>query len=181
MVYKEEKSSVSVALSSKRYIVTGLMSWLAMIGFDFFLHAGLLSKLYLTSSPFLLPPDQALRHIPLGYISFLLLDILLLWLMIRLKTFGWQKGFVFGVSLGGLAWGSFTLGLSSVSTAGTSLLVGWFLGQTFELGLGGAVVGYALAGKSLKSLSIITIITIILLVLITVILQTVGLAPSQKL
>lgn len=181
MINKEEKSSIHVAISSKRVIVTGLMSWLVMVGFDFFLHAGLLSKLYLTSSPFLLPPEKAFRLIPLGYLSFLLLGILLLWLMIRLKTIGWQKGFVFGVTLGGLTWGSFTLGLSTISTADTSLLVGWFLGQTLELGLGGAVVGYSLTGKSMKKLLIITSITIVLLALITVILQTLGLAPSQSL
>ena len=181
MIHKEDASSIHIAMSSKHIIVTGLLSWLAMIGIDFFLHAGLLSKLYLTSSPFLLPPERAFRLIPLGYLSFLLLNILLIWLMIRLKTLGWLKGFVFGISLGGLTWGSFTLGLSSISTADSTLLVGWFLGQTFELGVGGAAVGYGLAGKSIKRLSIITILGIVILVLLTVILQTVGLAPSQRL
>ncbi len=180
MFIKEEKGSMGVAISSKRTFIIGLMSWLAMLGVDFFLHAGLLSRLYLTSSPFLLPPEEAFRLIPLGYLSFLLLNILLIWLMIRLKTYGWLNGFVFGISLGGLIWGSFTLGLASISTADTSLLIGWLLGQTFELGVGGAVIGYGLAGKSIKRLALITIIIVFILVLLTVILQSVGFAPSQK-
>jgi hypothetical protein len=67
-----------------------------MLGFDFLLHAGLLAGLYLQPSPFLLPPVTALALIPAGYLSFLLLAVLLVWLMRRLKLAGWRAGAIFG-------------------------------------------------------------------------------------
>ncbi len=36
-----------------------LICWLSMFGFDFFLHAGLLTKLYVRPSSFLLPAEEA--------------------------------------------------------------------------------------------------------------------------
>jgi len=51
-----------------------------MLGFDFFLNAGLLSRMYLKPSPFLLPPERMFKLIPLGYLSFLLMAVLLYWL-----------------------------------------------------------------------------------------------------
>src|SRR3972149_450301 len=119
--------------SRKHILLLTFIAWLSMLGFDFLLHAGLLAELYLQPSPFLLPPLAAFTLIPLGYLSFLLLAILLVWLMIRLKLAGWRQGALFGLELGGLAWGAFALGLLSVSTAGFPLLVGWFIGQTLEM------------------------------------------------
>lgn len=55
-----------------RLALITLLSWLSMLGFDFFLNAGLLARLYLEPSPFLLPPAEAFRRIPIGYLSFLL-------------------------------------------------------------------------------------------------------------
>ncbi len=50
-----------VRLSLRALILLTLLGWLSMIGFDFFLHAGLLARLYLTPSPFLLPCHH---HVP---------------------------------------------------------------------------------------------------------------------
>ena len=77
---------------------------------------------------------------------------LLVWLMVRLNLKGWRAGALFGLQLGALAWGSFALGLLSVSTVDPLLLLGWFSGQTLELGLAGAVAGSALAGMRLSRL-----------------------------
>lgn len=168
------------SIQHKHLVIIGLLSWLAMVGIDFFLHAGLWARFYIKPSPFLLSPEEAFRLIPLGYLSFVLLEILLLWLMLRLKIVGWYKGFVFGLTLGGLIWGSLILGLLSISTAEKSLLFGWFFGQTFELGIGGAVVGKGLEGGSLKKILLIVIIGIIILVALTIMLQTLGFAPSVR-
>lgn len=80
-----------------------LLAWLSMIGIDIFLHAGLLAPLYAKSSPFPLPPERAFDLIPIGYISFLLLAILLVWLMVELGHVGWRKGALFGAQVGALA------------------------------------------------------------------------------
>jgi hypothetical protein len=54
---------------------TIMLSWLAMIGVDVFLHAGLLAPLYDWDSPFLLRPDEAFVRIPIGHLSFLIIAI----------------------------------------------------------------------------------------------------------
>lgn len=160
-------------VSFTRQIKLALLSWLLIIAFDFLLHGGLLAGFYNWSSSFLLSPSEAFRLIPLGYLSFLLLIILLLWLMVRLKIHKWRDGFVFGLKLGLLAWGAFMLGLISISTAELSLLVGWYLGQSLEFGIAGAVIGCGLAAKSLKPLFVKVLVSIIILLIITIALQNI--------
>ena len=167
---------------SKRHVFwLTLIAWLSMLGFDFFLHAGLLAGLYLQPSPFLLPPLTAFTLIPVGYLSFLLSAVLLVWLMIRLRLSGWRQGARFGLELGGLTWGAFALGLLSVSTASFALLVGWFIGQTLELAIAGAVVGSGLAGMRLRRLFGVVIVFVLLSVITTIILQSLGVVPTTRL
>ena len=166
--------------SLRRLSAIVLLSWISTIGFDLFLHAGLLSSLYIQPSPFLLPPMKAFRLIPIGYLSFLILDVLLFWLMIRLEIRGWLEGLTFGLKVGGLIWGSLVLGLLSISTAGVALLAGWFFGQTIELGISGAVMGSGLAGRNLKRLFAIVLVFVFLMVMVTMTLQMLGLAPSTQ-
>ena len=166
---------------SKRYVLLlTLIAWLSMLGFDFLLHAGLLAALYLQPSPFLLPPVTAFTLIPVGYLSFLLLAVLLVWLMIRLKLAGGRQGALFGLELGGLTWGAFVLGLLSVSTASVSLLIGWFVGQTLELATAGAVIGSGLAGMRLRRLFVVVIVFVLLSMVTTIILQSVGVVPATR-
>jgi hypothetical protein len=166
---------------SRRYLLQLIsIAWLAMLGFDFLLHAGLLAGLYLQPSPFLLPPLTAFRLIPLGYLSFLLLAVLMTWLMIRLKLTGWRGGVVFGLELGGLTWGAFILGLLSISTASFALLMGWFIGQALEMALAGAVIGSGLAGMRLRRLLGIVVVGVLLSVITVIVLQTLGVVPSTR-
>lgn len=174
----EHRESPSNTLRRLSAIV--LLGWISTLGFDFFLHAGLLSSLYIQPSPFLLPPLKAFMLIPVGYLSFLIMDVLLLWLIVRLEIKEWIEGLVFGLKVGGLIWGSLVLGLLSLSTASVSLLVGWFFGQTIELGIAGAVMGGGLAGRSLKQLSAIVLVFVLIMVTVTIALQSLGLAPSTK-
>jgi hypothetical protein len=165
-------------LPTSRIIGLGALGWISMLGIDFFLHAGLLAKLYAQPSPFLLPPEDAFRLIPIGYLSFLLLDVLILWLIIRLQIAGWQRGLSFGLIIGGLIWGAMTLGLLSISTASPGLMLGWFAGQVVELGVAGAVIGSGLAGTPLRKILVRVIVLILALVVATFIMQNIGLAPA---
>jgi hypothetical protein len=155
-----------------------LIAWLATLGFDFFLHGGLLAGVYVRSDPFLLPPERAFALIPVGYLSFLLLTVLLVRLMDRLDLTGWRAGAVFGLELGGLAWGALVLGLYSISTASPALLLAWFVGQTVELGIAGAVVGSGRAGTAIRRLFWIVLAFVLVMVLITIVMQSTGLAPT---
>jgi hypothetical protein len=136
-----------------RPVGTVALSWLAMIGVDFFLHAGLLAPLYDWDSPFLLRPDEAFVRIPIGYLGLLLLAIGQAWLLTRLGVERGRDGALIGGALGALAWGSLVLGLWSISTADPALLVGWWVGQTVELGVGGYVIGSVRGGARLRTLA----------------------------
>ena len=127
--------------SHRRLVFIGLLSWLSMLGVDFFVHGGLLAKLYAQPSPFLLSPLDAFIRIPLGYLAALLLAALLLWLMLRLGLSGWRQGLSFGLRLGALMGASGMLGLFSISTAELSLVGAWLLSQVLQMGLAGAVTG----------------------------------------
>lgn len=164
--------------SRRRLVGLGLLSWLSMLGVDFFLHGGLLAKLYVQPSPFLLPPSDAFRRIPLGYLAALLLCALLLWLMLKLGLSGWRQGLSFGLLLGALIGGTALLGLLSISTAELTLLVGWFTGQTVEMGLAGAVAGSGLAGKPFKTILVRVVALALLFAAVTIVMQSMGLAPA---
>jgi hypothetical protein len=127
-----------------------------------------------------LPPSDAFRRIPLGYLAALLLCALLLWLMRRLALFGWRQGLVFGLQLGAFIGGTAALGLLSISTAGLSLLSGWFIGQTVEMGLAGMVAGSGLAGQRLGVLFLRVVALVLFLVIVTIAMQSVGLAPAVQ-
>ncbi len=157
------------------------LAWLSMIGFDCFLHAGLLARLYLEPSPFLLPPERAFVLIPVGYLSLLVLAILLIWLMAKLGIQGWRQGGLFGLQLGALSWGAFILGLLTISTAPFGLMAGWFLGQTVELGIGGAVAGSGFIIRRHRRLLARVTIFVISALVVTVVLQSLGLAPAIRL
>lgn len=164
----------------KRRVGLIFISWLSMIGFDLFLHAGLLARLYTKPSPFLLSADQAFLRIPLGYLSFLILAIVLNWFMESRNAVGLKSGLLFGLRFGALLWLASTLGLYSISTAGWDLLLGWGIGQAIELGIAGIVIGLGLAGKRLSRLVLWVIIFVVVMVLLTVVLQVVGFAPPMK-
>jgi hypothetical protein len=167
-------------LSKRHLIVVILLAWLSVIGFDFFLHGGLLAKLYTQASPFLLTPEKAFQRIPLGYASFLIFEIFLVWLMIRLNLMSWKPGLVLGLQVGAFTWGALVLGLFSISTANLGLLAGWFIGQTIEAGIGGTVTGLGLASQRPGRLAIYVIIFVLIAIFITVLLQSTGLAPAMK-
>lgn len=164
--------------SMRNKIWLTLQAWLSMLGFDFFIHGGVLAGIYLEGSPFLLSLEDATRLIPLGYFSFLLLAILLTWLMDRLDVSGWMEGLGFGFKLGLLTAASMVLGLLSITTAQLSLMAGWFVGQLVEMSVAGAVLGAGMAGMSLKKLLGYVTVYVIFLFILTVILQSVGVFPT---
>jgi hypothetical protein len=155
-------------------------AWVLSLGFDFFLHAGLLAKLYVKPSPFLLQPEEAFRRIPLGYLCFLVLTFSLYWLFGRLDIRGVASGFRYGAIVGCVVWGALTVGLYSISTAGLPMLLGWWIGQAIELGLAGAVLGVAADGASLKRIWAVVALAVIGCLAGTIALQMLGLAPAAR-
>ena len=166
--------------SPRRLAVIGLLTWLAMAGVDFFIHGGVLARLYISPSPFLLPPEEAFRRIPLGYLALGLGVALLLWLMVKLGIAGWRRGLAFGLGYGAVTSAAYVLGLASIATAGWPLLIGWAVGQWVQLGIGGIVAGSGLAGVRPGRLTIWVVVFVVVLVITTIVMQNVGIAPAVQ-
>jgi hypothetical protein len=159
--------------SIKRLVGVTLLSWLVVIGIDFLFHASILAPLYAQPEPFLLPPERAFALIPLGYLSFLLLSVMLVWLMNRLSITIWEEGLIFALILGALIWGAFILGLLSIATINPLLALSWFLGQTIELGIAGLVAGAGLGAESLKKLALGAVVILFVSVVVGILLQNI--------
>jgi hypothetical protein len=166
--------------SMRRATLIALICWLSMLGIDFFFHGGLLAGMYQQASPFLLAPAQAFALIPAGYAAFFLMAVLLVWLMVRLNIRGWRDGPVFGLKLGALMWGALALSLLSISTAEPALLASWFVGQTVEMVIAGAVAGMGLAGARLGRLFVGVLLITLVLAILTIAMQSLGLAPQTR-
>jgi len=156
------------------------VAWLVSVGFDLFVHAGALARLYARPSPFLLSADTAFRRIPLGYASFLVLTAALFWLFRQVGVKDWFAGLRLGLVVGLTVWGAWTLGLYSISVAEGDLLLGWWLGQGAEMGLAGAFLGAAASGMERRRYLIKGAWVVGALVVAWVILQVSGLAPAMK-
>ena len=166
--------------ATSRVVSAVAAAWMLSLGFDVFLHGGLLARLYVEPSPFLLGPEPAFRRIPIGYLAFLVLALALYWLVARLGVRGAVAGARQGIAAGAVVWGAMGLGLYSISTASLPLLAGWWIGQTMELGLAGAVFGAAANGTSLKRIWVLVMVAVVACVAATVVLQSLGLAPPMK-
>ena len=167
-------------MTGSRKVGIILAAWVLSIAFDFFLHGGVLARLYLVESPFLLPAESAFARIPLGYLSFLILTLGLWWLLEAVGVRGWFAGFRLGLLSGLVLWGGLTLGLFSISTAPSQLLAAWWLGQAMELGLAGAVIGAGLDGVPTRRIYAKVAAVAVLCVVATIALQAAGLAPAMK-
>jgi hypothetical protein len=165
---------------ARRRALAVAAAWVLSLGFDLLLHGGLLARLYVEPSPFLLGPGEAFRRIPLGYLAFLTLVVSLDWLLHRLRVRGPIAGFRHGTAAGAVLWGAFALGLYSISTVPPPLLAGWWIGQAVELGLAGAVLGAAAHGVPLKRIWLVVTGAVVAFVAATVVLQSLGLAPPMK-
>lgn len=162
------------SITSGYAIKLALIAWLAMLGFDFFLHAGLLAGIYTQESQFLLAPMEAFRRIPFGYLSFLITAFFLVWLSLRLAVKDVRGGFSLGFGLGLVMWAALGLGMYSITSAKPATLISWALGQSLEMGFAGAIIGLAQRQARLRGAFLIALIASVLLVIVTVLLQNYG-------
>ena len=85
-----------------------------------------------------------------------------------------SQGGWFGFRLGAFIWAAQVLGLASISTAPSLLLLGWFLGQTLELTIAGIVAGMLLGGASVRGVSVQVIVFVAVSFAITVTIQSIS-------
>ena len=151
-----------------------------MLGFDFFLHGGVLASFYFAQNAFTLSPMEAFRRIPIGYLGFLLLAMFLVWVIPLFKASNWKQAFWLGIQLGAILWGGFLFGLVSISNISLNMAIAWFFGQTIELGIGGAVLGMVSEASSMRRITFIVVSFVIFAITATILLQSIGVVPTLR-
>ena len=169
-----------IGLSSKRLVFIILLGWFSMLGFDLFQNAGLFAKLLLDSKSSLLPPEQLFRRIPMGYLAFFLVTILLTWLQAKAQTYGWKRGVVFGLKFGLLSQAALAFGTYSGFPVPIPLLFAWFIGGTVQCCIASGVIGSGLGGAHLGRLSAKVGLFVLVMVAATMVLQGLGIAPVMQ-
>lgn len=85
-----------------RFFLTALAAWLVFLMIDFLAHASVLKPFWDKGYSALKSLDQLFVLIPFGYLSFLLLTLLIGWLYVRIYGVSGnsKKGILFGVLFG---------------------------------------------------------------------------------
>ena len=174
----EETKKISNSLSSISLFSIVLLAWLVTIAIDFFLNAGLFAKMWLESSSAFLPPEKLTQRIPLGYIAFLLLTILLTWIMARTNVRGWKQGASFGFKFGLLFEAASALGTISAYSVSPPLIIAWFLGGVLKDSIVCTIIGSGLGGSHLRRLWARAIVFVVIIIVVTIIMQALGYAPA---
>lgn len=159
-------------------VAVGLVAWLAMVGTDLALHAGLLAPLYDWEGGFLAAPQEAFVRIPAGYLALAVLAGALVWLLPRLGAVGSARGARAGAALGAVVAGALLVGIWSITSAPPGLLAAWWIGQTVQLATGGAFVGAAARGVPVGRLTRRALAILAVGAVVAVVLQSVGYAPA---
>ena len=91
-------------INKSRFILTSILAWLVFVMLDFLAHATLLSHFWAQDYPAQKSKEELFRLIPLGYLSFLVLTLLVGWVYVRFykESGGAKKGLSFGAVFGGL-------------------------------------------------------------------------------
>ncbi|MBW1902768.1 MAG: hypothetical protein JRJ20_14240 [Deltaproteobacteria bacterium] len=91
-------------MNTKRFILSVFLSWLLFISLDFLAHASILRSFWGEELAALKPQKDLFLLIPAGYMSFLLLTLLVGWFYTRFygKEGSAKKGMILGAKFGGL-------------------------------------------------------------------------------
>lgn len=139
-------------ISRGRVLLSLSLAWLVFLTIDFLAHAAVLAPLWGQGHPALKSQDDLFRFIPLGYLSFLLLTVLMAWLYQRInKSAGnLRKGLVFGALFGALFAGASFSGWYSFLSLPLRFVAWANLVYFVELTAVGAVLGLLLHPQPLK-------------------------------
>ncbi|OFW05376.1 MAG: hypothetical protein A3H96_07775 [Acidobacteria bacterium RIFCSPLOWO2_02_FULL_67_36] len=130
-----------------RLLPAALAAWLGYLALDFLMHAVFLAGWWRAAEPYLLPPRDMLRLIPLGYASFAIYCGALTWLLARLygERLCVSSGLRFGVVAGVVSGVASALGTYSVFRMPPTALLVWPASVAVESAIAGGVSAWVLA------------------------------------
>jgi hypothetical protein len=152
--------------------------WLAMVGLDFVLNAAMFAGMYQEGGAFLLPPLEAFRRIPLGYLALLILAAGVVELAFRLGVTTIADGLRLGAVTGAVLGAAWSLGLYSIATLSPQVALAFAGIWLALLTAAGGVAAAGLQRTSLRGL-ILRVVGIDVVAAIAVIaLQSFGVLPT---
>ena len=146
--------------------------WLAIVGVDFLLNAAIFARLYTGNETFMLPPLDAFRRIPFGYLAFLILALGAVELCDRLGARRTADGLRVGAVAGMVVAASWGLGLYSIVTASALSVLALSGIWAVLLIVAAGVAAAGLARSSLRGLAIRVLGADLLCVVAGVVLQS---------
>ena len=161
--------------SRSRFWTTTLLAWLVFIGIDFLFHASILKSLWQEAIGAFKPETDLYVLIPFGYLSFLLLTLLVGYCFIKIfptKPDGKQV-FLFSLIFGGLYAASNLFGLYSYIDIPLKHLITYNLVYFIEILAIGFVFYKASYRETIKKIIGFSILTFFLLIIVGVIIQNV--------
>ena len=161
--------------NKRRFWTTTLLAWLVFIGIDFFFHASLLKSLWQDDIDTFKPETDLFVLIPFGYLSFLLLTLLVGYCFIKIfptKPDGKQV-FLFSLIFGGLYAASNLFGLYSYVNIPLKHLMAYNVVYFIEIVAVTFVFYKASYLTTIKKMVWYSILTFILLVILGIVIQNI--------
>jgi hypothetical protein len=126
-----------------------LAAWLGYLVLDFLMHGVFLAAWWRAAEPYLLPPRDMLRLVPLGYASFAIYCGALAWLLARLygERLGVVSGLRFGVLAGLVSGVASALGTYSAFRMPPAALLVWPASVVVESAIAGALAAWTLVAQ----------------------------------
>ncbi|MGB2908335.1 MAG: hypothetical protein WBB73_14630 [Candidatus Aminicenantaceae bacterium] len=167
---------MSEAKEVRRFVATVVLAWLTFLALDFLVHATLLRTLWARDLPALKSPEEMFRLIPFGYLSFLLLTLLLGVLYWRVHPDGGSpvQGLRFGALVGVLFAVSNFLGWYSFLALPLDMVALTSLGYWLEFTAAGLVFGFLIPPSSIKKRAWIVIGVVLLILVVSIVFQNLG-------
>ena len=171
---------MSKAKQIRRFVASVILAWLAFLALDFLAHATLLRSLWARDLPAVKSPEELFRLIPFGYMSFLLLTLLLGVLYWRIHPDGGSsaRGLKFGAQVGALFAVSNFLSWYAFLALPLDLLAVASLGYWLELAAAGMIFGYLIPPSSIKKRAWIVIGAVLLILMVSIVLQNLWNVPQ---
>jgi hypothetical protein len=150
-----------------RLLPATLAAWLAYLVFDFLMHGVFLAAWWRAAEPYLLPPRDMLKLIPLGYASFAIYCGALTWLLARLygERLRVSSGLRFGIVAGIVSGVASALGTYSAFRMPPAALLIWPASAVVESAVAGAVAAWVmLAGRPWRRAGLVLCAVVVLFV-----------------
>ena len=164
---------------STRLRVT-LLVWFAMLGLDFLLNGAVFARIYQDGSAFMLPPAEAFRRIPLGYLAFLIVASAIVEGARRLGLKGFANGLRLGLVAGAVAGAVWSLSLYSIASLNAPAALAFGVIWLALVALGSAVAAAAMERSSLRNLVFLVAGFDVACVIAVIALQSAGVVPTVK-